>query len=526
MKPTVIKDKKNGLNRRELMKTAGGAAFGLAASGLILPRAAHAAVKGGHLRVGLSQGTTSDSVVPGSYDQGFLILMSYTMHGKMTVVGSDNQLHGDLAESWEGSDGAKVWTFKLRDAEFHNGKKVQAKDVIASLNFHRGEDSTSAAKPIVANIKDIKADGTDTVIFTLNTGDADFPYILNDYQLCIGMAGDDGKIDWTDDGSRAGPYKLAKFQPGIKATYERAENHWNSETGHLDSCDVFVISDTNARQNAILTGEVDVIDNPDVRTMDMLAMKPNITVEEAPGFRFYGFTMFVDTAPYDNNDLRLALKYGVDREAMLDVALLGHGVVGNDNPITPSYRYHNKELEQRTYDPDRAKHHLKKAGFDSIDLDLSTSTAAFGTAVDAAIMYKSNLEAANINLNVINEAADSYWSNVWLKKPFITTDWSGRATEDLMFSVMFKDDAPWNDTHWGHDRFQKLLLDARAELNEELRAEMYGEMQTILTNEGGLVAPVIPNNIWAFDNKVAHAPEMSTTAQLDGYHFISRWWIA
>lgn len=433
---------------------------------------------------------------------------------------------GDLAESWEGSDGARVWHFKLRDAEFHNGQKVQAKDVIASLNFHRGDDTTSAAKPTMANVADIVADGTDAVIVTLTNGDADFPFLLSDYQLCIGMAGPDGTVDWTDDGSRAGPYKLASFEPGVKAVYERADNYWNPEIGHLDSAEVFVISDTNARQNALLTGEIDVVESPDVRTLSMLGGNPNIVVEEAPGFRFYGFTMFVDTPPFDNNDLRLALKYGIDREAMLDVALQGHGVVGNDNPITPSYRYYNAELEQRTYDPDRAKFHLKKAGYDSIDLDLSTSTAAFGTAVDAAILYKSNLEAANINLNVVTEPADSYWSNVWLKKPFLTTDWSGRPTEDLIFSVMFKDDAPWNDTHWGHERFQSLLVGARAELDEELRAEMYGEMQEILTNEGGLVAPIIPNNVWAFHKKVAHAPEMSKNSQLDGFHFISRWWIA
>jgi peptide/nickel transport system substrate-binding protein len=526
MKPNIQNTGKPGISRRSLIKSAGGAALGIAASGLILPQAARAANKGGKMRMAISHGSTSNSVVPGTYDQGFSILMSYTMHAKMTMVGPDNKLHGDLAESWEGSDGAKTWRFKLRDAEFHNGQKVQAKDVIASLNFHRGEESTSAARPTLSNVKDIQADGTDTVVVTLETGDADFAYILNDYQLCIGMAGPDGTVDWTDDGNSAGPYKLVKFEPGVIAVYERAENHWNQDVGHLDSCEVLVISDTNARQNAILTGEVDVIDRPDVRTLDMLGANPNVVVEEAPGFRFYGFTMFVDTPPFDNNDLRLALKYGVDRQAMLDVALLGHGIVGNDNPITPSYRYYNKELEQRTYDPERAKFHLKKAGHDSLDLDLSTSIAVFGSAVDAAVLYKSNLEPAGINLNVINEPADSYWSNVWLKKPFIGTDWGGRSTEDLMFSVMFKSDAPWNDTRWNHERFQTLLLEARAELNEELRAQMYGEMQEILTNEGGLVAPIIPNNIWAFSKKVAHGPEMSTAWELDGYHFISRWWMA
>ena len=70
----------------------------------------------------------------------------------------------ELAESWEALPGAARWTFKLRrDVEFHNGKALEAEDVIFSLNHHRGKDSKSAAKGIVDPIKDIKADGKHTL---------------------------------------------------------------------------------------------------------------------------------------------------------------------------------------------------------------------------------------------------------------------------------------------------------------------------------------------------------------------------
>ncbi|HVZ01691.1 MAG TPA: ABC transporter substrate-binding protein [Dongiaceae bacterium] len=513
------------IDRRSLIKAAGVMGLGAAVSPLIVPRPARAASKGGHLKMGSSQGSTTDSIEPGTYENGFTIMLSYTIQGKLTIVGPDNQLHGDLAESWEAADGAKKWTFKLRDAEFHNGKPVRASDVVASLNHHRGADTKSAAKPIMANVKDIKADGDKTVVVELNSGDADFPYIVTDYQLCICMADDAGKIDWNDDGSRSGPYKLKEYNPGVRAAFEKAANHWNKDVGFLDSAEALTIGDVTARQNALLTGEVDVIDRPDVRTLEMLKRAPNLTVEEASGFRFHGFTMFCDTPPFDNKDVRLALKYAIDREAMVKTALLGHGSIGNDQPITPAYRYYDAGLKPFDYDLDKAKFHLKKAGLSSLDVDLSASSAAFAAAVDCSVLYKSQAAPAGINLNVINEPADGYWDNVWLKKPFIATDWAGRPTEDLMFSVEFKAGAPWNDTHFNNAQFEKLLVEARAELDESKRHEMYADMQKILQDDGGIIIPMIPNNIWAFNKKVKHAESISKAMELDGWQFISRWWI-
>src|SRR5207249_1648485 len=130
------------------------------------------------------------------------------------------------------SDAAKKWVFKLRNAEFHNGNRITAADVIASLNHHRGNDTKSAAKPLMANVKNIRADGDKTVVVELDSGDADFAYLLTDYQLAIGMAGPDGKVNWDDDGSRAGPYKLKEYNPGVRALFEKAGNHWNPDVGH------------------------------------------------------------------------------------------------------------------------------------------------------------------------------------------------------------------------------------------------------------------------------------------------------
>jgi peptide/nickel transport system substrate-binding protein len=197
-------------------------------------------------------------------------------------------------------------------------------------------------------------------------------------------------------------------------------------------------------------------------------------------------------------------------------------VPGNDHPIAPPNRFHAADIPQRAYDPDKAKWHLKQAGLSSLAIDLSTSEGAFGGAVDAAVLYKEHAAEAGININVVQEPADGNWSAVWLKKPFVAVGSSGRA---WMFSTAFTASVAWNDTHWNHERFNKLLVEARSELDETKRATMYAEMQFITRVEGGVVIPAFTSFVFAMSDKVQHG-QMWGNWDLDGLRLLERWWMA
>ena len=511
--------------RRKFMQGVSAAGLTITATGTLGAKNAFAKKSGGHLKAGLAHGSTTDTLDPGLYENGCTITHSYTGQGKLTNIGSDGNLEGDLASGWEGTNSAKTWTFELRNAEFHNGRKITAADVIASLNHHRGETTTSAAKPLLESVKSIKADGEKVIVVELDTGNADFPFALTDYHLSIGMDAGNGKVDWNDSGAQSGPYKLIEFKPGVSVTYERADNHWNADIGHVDSAELLVILDPLARQSALLSGQIDICERPDTRIVDKLANTPGIDVEQSAGYRFHSYNMLMNTPPFDNNDVRMALKYSIDRAELVDKALSGFGVVHNDNPITPAYRYYAADIPQREYDPEKAKFHLKKAGMEGLTLDLSASSAAYPSAVDAAQLYREQAAKAGIEINVVREPSDGYWNDVWMKKAFIACDWGGRPTEDQMLSTAFKSDAPWNDTSYKSERFDTLLLNARSELNESLRKEMYIEMQMMLHEEGGVIVPMLPSSLWAKRSKVKHGPNMSSAWQIDGLQFVSRWWL-
>jgi peptide/nickel transport system substrate-binding protein len=511
------------ISRREFMQAASLLGLAAVAPG-VLNTAQAAPKKGGRLRVGSGHGSTTDSLDPATWENNYTQFQAYTIHNHLTEVLPSGALGPEVAESWEASADAKTWTFKLRqDVEFHNGKTLEASDVIASLNHHRGEDTKSGAKAVVGSVTDMKADGKNVVVVTLSEGNADFPFVLNDYHLAIVPGNADGKIDATA-GIGCGAYSLKSFEPGVRSEFKKHANHYRDEYGHFDEGEMLSIGDVTARTNALITEEVDLIDRLDIKTLHLLKRNKNVKIMETSGTAHYSVPMRTDVPPFDNNDVRLALKYAVDRDALLQTVLRGHGAVGNDHPISTANRYHNPDIPQKTFDPDKVKFHLNKAGVKKLKVDLSAADAAFAGAVDAGVLYKEHAGKIGIEINVVREPNDGYWSSVWMNKPWSFCYWGGRPTEDWMFSTAYSSGAKWNDTFWEHEKFNQLLVAARSELDEAKRREMYGEMQRIVSDEGGVVIPMFNNYLFASNNRVGQPDVLATNWSLDGNRVMDRWW--
>jgi peptide/nickel transport system substrate-binding protein len=155
----------------------------------------------------------------------------------------------------------------------------------------------------------------------------------------------------------------------------------------------------------------------------LLKKNPLLEVLQIPSGKHFTFPMRSDTKPYDNNDVRLALKYAIDREQLVNKVLRGAGRVANDHPIPNNYRFHNPNLAQRKYDPDKAKYQLKKAGLEGHTFNLHSSEGCYDGAVDAAILYSESAAKAGINIKVVREPADGYWAGVWMQKSWTASYW-------------------------------------------------------------------------------------------------------
>lgn len=489
------------LGRREFLGRA--TAFGLtlpaATTLLSASLMAQTPQRGGHLKCGLQGGASTDVLDPAKCTSQVCFMVGRNWGD--TLVES-HPTTGEpvpaLAESWSASPDAKVWTFKIRKGvQFHNGKELTVDDVVATLKRHSDENSQSGALGIMNSISEVKADGGDLVV-SLPEGNADLPLLLSDYHLVIQP---NGGVDDPNAGIGTGPYKVASFEPGVRATFERNTNDWRSDRGYVDSIEIVVINDATARTAALSSGQVHFVNRIDPKTVDLLKRSPNIAIENTSGRGHYVFIMHCNTEPFSNNDLRLALKYAMDREKMVETILRGFGKVGNDFPINETYALFPDDIEQRSYDPDKAAFHFKKSGHSGPVL-LRTSDVAFPGAIDAAVLYQESCRKAGIEIEIKREPGDGYWSNVWNVQPFSTSYWGGRPTQDQMYTTAYYSKADWNDTRFFRPDFDKLLLEARAELDQAKRKAMYREMALMVRDEGGLILPMFNDFINAMTKNV------------------------
>jgi peptide/nickel transport system substrate-binding protein len=481
------------LTRRQLLDRAAALGLGAAAATSLLgvPAGAQTPNKGGHLKLGLTLGSSTDSLDPSTYTSTVMQVIGHTFGNALTEVDKNGELIPSLAESWDASadPGAAQWVFKLRPGvTFHNGKEMDAEDVVYSINLHRGPDSQSGAAGQMKQIKDIRATGKHEVTIELVAGNADLPFVVSDYHLLIMPKDGDPAA-----GVGTGPYVKESFEPGVSWLARRNPDYFKSDRGHVDSVEVTVINDTTARTAALRTGQVHLANRMDPKTLSLLERDPGIQILNTTGKGHYTIPMHTDRPPFDDNNVRLALKHAINRQEILDKILRGYGKLGNDHPIAEIDQFHAADLEQRQYDPDKARFYMEKSGFEG-PITVHTAEAAFAGATDAAVLFKEHAAAAGIDLVIQREPDDGYWDNVWLKEPFVFCYWGGRATPDMMFSVAYAADAAWNDAHWNNPRFNELLVAARAELDVDKRKAMYAEMQQIVRDDGGTIVPVF--NDW------------------------------
>ncbi|TXH37604.1 MAG: ABC transporter substrate-binding protein [Rhodospirillaceae bacterium] len=512
------------LSRRQALRLTAGAGAALALPALTLSAGkaqADTPKRGGRLILGSGQGSTTDTTDPALLVNGFQWLLAFAYSNTLTEILPDGSIGPVLAESWDSKD-AKTWHFKLRrGVSFHNGKTMTPADVVASLNYHRGETSKSFVKPIADLFDTVKADGEDLII-VLKSPNADLPASLNTPGFTIFPA-DGDSIDWKSRIGTGG-YTIAEHQPGVRTLLKRDPNYWRDDRAFADEVELLTIADSATRMNALITGQVMAIEGIDPKTVELIKQSPGITIDEAAGPLHYDFPMRTDKAPFTDNNVRQSIKHALDRQDLLDRILLGHGHIGNDTPIGPSYRYFAKDLPQATYDPEKARFLLKKAGMDGLKIDLSASDAAFASAVDAALLFQQHAAKAGININVRREPSDGYWDDVWMKKPFSVCYWGGYPTEGEMFALGYAPKAPWNDTYWTEEKFESLRQEAIAELDEAKRKSMYDDMQKILNEQGGALIPCFANYIMGRNASVGHGPIASNNS-FDGRRAVERWWV-
>ncbi|PPC74030.1 ABC transporter substrate-binding protein [Pokkaliibacter plantistimulans] len=495
-----------GVSRRDALRMLGAAGVMAAGAGSLFGSSSVLAAgestspvgkRGGSIRVAGVSSSTADTLDPAKGALSTDYTRHYMFYNGLTRFDAHLTPQMELAESMASND-ATTWVVTLRKGvTFHDGKPLTSADVVFSLNRHKDAAVGSKVMKLAEQMQDIKATGPLEVTITLSGPNAELPSILAVSHMLIVA---EGTTDF-NKGNGTGPFKVQEFKPGVRSVAVRNENYWKPGLPYLDQIEFIAIPDEPSRVNALLAGEVHVINNVDPRSTKRIEASTTHRYVDAPSGNYTDLIIRRDQMPGQSNEFTQAMKLLLDREQIKSAVFRGFAVVGNDTPIAPGSRFFNAELPQTTYDPDKAKFLLNKAGLAGAKIPVIASEAAT-SSVDMAVLLQQSAKKAGLNLDVKRMPSDGYWSNHWMKHPLSFGNINPRPNADIIFSQFFQSTAPWNESGWKNERFDQLLIQARAETDDGKRGQMYAEMQTLVHDHCGIGIPVFISNIDGVDARL------------------------
>lgn len=511
---------RQGMSRREMLVALGIASFAgtlITAAGEAL---AQAPKKGGKIRVAGFGTSTADTLDPAKQSYSTDYCRCTMFYNGLTEL--DDRLNPKLAlaESIE-HDLATVWTIKLRKGvHFHDGKELTSEDVVFSLNRHHDPATGSKAKALADQMKEIVATGTHEVKITLASPNADFPVVLGIHHFLIAQA---GTTDFSK-GIGTGPFTCKEFTPGVRSVAVRNGNYWKQGTGpYLDEIEFFGIPDVGARVNALLAGDVQLVGDVNPASTKLILANKGFSILETKSGNYTDLVMRVDGAPGNNPDFVVGMKHLLNRELIKRNVFQGYAEIANDQPVPPLNRFYAADIPQRKFDPDKAKFHLNKAGVLGSTFPVVTSPAATAS-VEMGLLLQQAAQQVGLKIELKQVPADGYWSNYWMKVPVGFGNVNPRPSADTLFSLFFQSSAPWNESRWKSDKFDQLLIAARAETDEARRKQMYTDMQVLIHENAGIGIPVFINGLDAHTDKLKGLRPFGT-GSLMGYSFAEHVWL-
>jgi peptide/nickel transport system substrate-binding protein len=511
------------LDRRQLV--AGAAGLGLAAPFLGRGMGAFAAparqegtpTQGGILKVGLQ----ADPTALDPHKQSLTAIWHVIEHiynGLTRITKPDLTIEPGLAEGWEISEDGTSYMFVLREGvTFHDGTPLKASDV--KFTFERLVDpetaSTSASE--LASMKSIEATDDRTVVITLHAPDAAFLTNLAQPALVIYseafVKANNNDISQVAMGT--GPFRFVEYVPNTRIVLEKNPNYWEEGLPYLDGIEMTIAADDTSRTAAIVSGAVDFIEYVPLRDVDTLQQDPNLALagNTNTNIRFIGFNLSKE--PFDNPLVRQAIAAVVDREAMLGPTVFGHGTPVE--ALFPPDFWAALQQDVRPADVERAKSLMEEAGHADGFSTTITSWSQYSFLSNAAVVLQEQLRQIGIEaeLNLVENA--TMVDQVYVGKTYdiAVTGESAYVDPNTLILPNFKSGESGNFVNYSNPEVDALIEQGIATTDQEERARIYQEIQTILLEDLPWINLFVANQYEAMKTNVqgyVHIPTGSNIA--------------
>jgi peptide/nickel transport system substrate-binding protein len=414
-----------------------------------------------------------------------------------------------LAEKWEVRD-PLTYVFRLHHGvKFHDGRPLTSRDVKWTFDSLLQGKIRSTKSSVYRFVDSIETTDDYTVVFHLKEPFATLLWNLSDGAIGIVPFGSGDEMSRKPVGS--GPFRFVGAEQDKDVVLARNDEYWG-EKAHLQSLRFIVVPDTTTRALELRKGSADIAIN--ALTSDMvltLEHDPNLAVMHAPGTVLAYLAFNLRDPILKDERVRQALAYAIDRRPFLEYLLRGFARPA-DSVLPPESWAYNGDVPAYNYDPARARELLEQAGYPEVQgirfrLTMKSSTEE-STRLMAAVLQQ-QLRQVGIALDIRTFEFATFFSDVTHGLfQLYSLRWIGGNEDPDIFEYIFHSSKfPPNGANRGYfadPRIDSLIDQARHELDQNTRKQLYAEIQRTLADQ----LPYI--NLWYFDNVLVHSKRVKS----------------
>ena len=435
-------------------------------------------VKGGEITVGIAQ-DLDDSLDPHQTVAAGTREVLFNIFEGLVKPNSDGEMIPAVAEKYTLSEDGTTYTFTLREGvKFHNGQTVTAEDVVYSINrcaaVPEGQE-----KPLVAAfsaVKSVEALDEKTVAVTIAQRDLEFI----SYMTAAIIPADYENQDTAPVGT--GPFRFVSRTPQQDFVMERFEDYWGAPAW-LDKVTYKICENADALVMNLNGGSIDLCAH--LTSAQASQLNQNFQVLEGTMNLVQAIYLNNQAKPFDNQLVRQALCYAIDRQGIMDMVADGHGTAVGSSIYPAFTKYFLPELvDKYPHDVAKAKELLAQAGYpDGFDMTISVPNN-YQPHMDTAEVVAEQLREAGINVTIQPVEWSTWLDTIYNGRQFQATVVGVDAANMTARAMLerFTSDYGKNFINYNNPAYDALFQQAINAQDEATQTDLYKQMEAMLAD--------------------------------------------
>jgi peptide/nickel transport system substrate-binding protein len=439
----------------------------------------------------------SNDFAPATEQNDCSYTVSANIYQSMTTPGN-TAVGGGVAQSWTISNNGSTVTFHIRPGiEFSNGQPVTSADVAASLS----KTKTSPLRSSLFDISNVQTPDPSTVVVNLSKPTAgDFLWAMTYIDGQIYPANAIASQSTQPVGS--GPYVLKSYRQGSSIVLAKNPKYWDSKAYQLGGIDFTQVTQGPEAATALTSGAVDMI-QVEPENYPQLKSDSNVGISVSKSYDYMAIELRQNTGPFANEQVRAALEYAVDRNAVNRVVFAGLGQPAYQAVPSWSPGYSKSLGTFDSYKPSKAKSMLKAAGYPNgvkFTLIIPSGDATFARA--AALMQQ-ELASSGFTANLQQIPGADFLTDVYIKKQgdaLLSEELSNGVDITNTFEALYEPSGfPANALGSVNQQLTPLIEQANASLSASLQGSLMQQIDKTVLQQGLLVPVVFMPSIVAYN---------------------------